>query len=588
MALEFIRFIGGCLILLVPGIWLAAVLGVGRDRLERWTYGSCLGLALAVYFSSAISHLDLRWFYSLWAVFAVACVLARLRKHVPPGAFDFSQRWLFIILIVVAVSRFAVALPDALPGGTFDPTFHLILARKIQLAHHSISDWSPFESAALNYPTGSHTLIVILSGLTGLPLTTVFKDLIPLLGVVSTAQIYVFARRATTPSSASTKSGDPVALFSAAAYGLWAWYGSIDYYRWGGLPNELAMLLFIAMLSLWLDDLLSWSRRLVLMAVLYAAVILVHHHVMLTSGLIIAMGVLHQIMFHDPSGTLRSWKLMILAVVVAGVLDFFFVISYAAKLPTLHSTAVWRFGEPMLNVLLLPREMGVVLCLFALTGFVLHAIGRSPCHPLIVIASIAMVALFVGTEYGFPILLRLRGLPESTAFTPSRFLGDLAYFSCIFAGLAVAYIQRLRRIPTGLLAFLMVLAGLINLPQWINMVTSPQPPEGFIRACDWIQHNTPSTTIVNNLDYWTTYLAWRRADLTPIPFSEPYDDLHPQMRRIPLIASGQIPPDSPDQTIVVIADRKPYDGERILWQDPSGLSVIQQWPTLKSSTRPYP
>ena len=34
----------------------------------------------------------------------------------------------------------------------------------------------------------------------------------------------------------------------AAIYGLWAWFGSIDYFRWGGLPNELAMLLFLTML----------------------------------------------------------------------------------------------------------------------------------------------------------------------------------------------------------------------------------------------------------------------------------------------------------------------------------------------------
>ena len=29
--------------------------------------------------------------------------------------------------------------------------------------------------------------------------------------------------------------------YSALAYGMWAVYGSIDYYRWGGLPNAIAM-----------------------------------------------------------------------------------------------------------------------------------------------------------------------------------------------------------------------------------------------------------------------------------------------------------------------------------------------------------
>ena len=54
--------------------------------------------------------------------------------------------------------------------------------------------------------------------------------------------MYVFARRLTDNSL--------MALYSAAIYGLWAWFGSIDYFRWGGLPNELAMLLFITMLSI--------------------------------------------------------------------------------------------------------------------------------------------------------------------------------------------------------------------------------------------------------------------------------------------------------------------------------------------------
>jgi len=141
----------------------------------------------------------------------------------------------------VGVTRFAIALPLVLPPGTLDPTFHLVLARQIQISHHAIDHW-PFAGIPLNYPTGSHVLVVVLSALAGLPLHTTFKDFIPLLGVLTTGQIYVFARRVTASPL--------TALYSAAIYGLWAWYGSIDYFRWGGLPNELAMLLFLAMLSI--------------------------------------------------------------------------------------------------------------------------------------------------------------------------------------------------------------------------------------------------------------------------------------------------------------------------------------------------
>ena len=100
------------------------------------------------------------------------------------------------MLLVVAVSRTWIALLSELPPG-WDPSFHLLLAGKIQQTDAVISDWRPFADISLNYPIGSHVALVALANLSGLPLHAVFRLFIPALGVLTTAQVYLFATRAT-------------------------------------------------------------------------------------------------------------------------------------------------------------------------------------------------------------------------------------------------------------------------------------------------------------------------------------------------------------------------------------------------------
>jgi hypothetical protein len=582
MAMELIRFLTGSLILLIPGVLLARRFSLGHNSLERCANGCSLGLAMAVFLASAASYFDLRWFYPLWACAGALSVALWIKSFSHPARRGDSavQILMLVVLVLVGVIRFALALPLELPLGSFDPTFHLILAKKIQITQHAISNWSPFAKVKLDYPTGSHVLIVVLAEFCGLPLHTTFKDLIPLLGVLTTAQMYAFARRATNNPS--------IALYSAAVYGLWAWCGSNDYFRWGGLPNELAMLLFITMLTLWLDH--PGRSGQATMAVLFAGTILVHHHVMVVSAVILLLLILWEM----SAGGMR-WKSLAIPAAAALLLDAFFLAPYALRLGSLSATGIVAGGEYVLPLADLPRQFGYALTCVALAGIVLCLIRKYRCPPIIAIPSLALAVMFVVGEDVVPLTLRALHKTPFTFFTPSRFLGDLNYFLPIFAGVAIWYFRQRLHVALWITMLLILLAPLGDWSQWnfmIGLITG-QPqlkkegvvmarvavlPASFVRACDWIQHHTPPDTIVDNSEDWTTYLCWRKADNLPLPISEPSENFHPESERIPLILSGKIPPDKPGMMIVAIRDPGSYHGEPILWEDPSGQIVIREWP----------
>jgi hypothetical protein len=553
MAVELVRFLGGAFVLLAPGILLT----------RRLAHGACVGLALAVYLACALSQVNLRWFYPAWGAVLIlsvgACWLGKIRPR-RAGADTATRRWLILILLIVGVTRYAVALPRILPNG-IDPASHLIMAKKIQLTEHAMTNWMPFDAIALNYPTGSHTLIAIMSTLTGLPLHTVYKDLIPLLGVLTTAQIYLFALRVT---------GDgPAALYAASAYGLWAGEGSVNYYLWGGLPNELGMLFFLALLTAWLED-WPWTKRAAVMSIELAGIILVHHHVLLVSGAVMAAALV-----------VTRWparRVMVAAIAGAVVLDAFFVVPYVSRAMTLASTHAWRLGEPQLRLMGKAGDMGYAYLAAAAVGVgVWLRRGRRGCNAIVICACVALVEMFIAFEYIWPMRLAAAGLRRSTAFLPSRFLNDLNYFLAVFAGLAIAFVQRRWRLARWTVMAAMVLIGATLWPYWRQMAAGPGVSPDFLAACQWIERDTSPDTIALSDNGWSLYLSWRRGWRVPASDSDPVDDLRPQVPHIRWIMEGLIPPDSPEMKIVQIVSGK-VAGLPVLWRGESGLEVVQLWP----------
>jgi hypothetical protein len=554
MAVELICFLAGALVLMTPGIILAVRLRLGRDWLDYCTHGCCLGLAGAIYLASLISHVDLRWFYPVWVLVGVATLFVPCKRaaRLPSDAPN-AVRWMVAVLVLVAISRFGVTLPQPLPKGVDPPEGHLILAEKIQLTQHAVSDWQPFSSAPVTYPTGSHVLIAVLSSISRLSVATVFKDLIPLLGLVSAAQVFVFTRRISGDSAAG--------LYGAFAYAFWAAIGSIDFFNWGGLPNELAILLFLSMLSVWLIEESSSPVRLGAMAVLYAAVILSHHHTQVASGVVLLAIMICT--FNKPSRVM----LLVGSVLLALLLDVFFLIPYLARIATLSATNALHSESPM-HVDWMLNAFGYAFLLTALLGMVLFRRR----HPPTFIACIALIVMYIACEYILPIWLSPSGHARSTVLAPSHFLNDLTCFLAPFAGMAISLVQRRLGLPRAAVMVLMLLVSASQYDIWRQTLNGPRFSDDYLQACAWIRHNTPPETIALEGD-WGAYFCWWRPQHFQLADSEQRQAS--ETLQIEKILTGQVPFDSE----IVRIDSPPIDPDTpVLWQAPSGLTVVRLWP----------
>ena len=223
-------FLLGVLLVIVPGI-CSWTWSFPRDSAEqRLAWGSVLGIGAAVYLANVCAFGQLSWFYPLWAGLLILSVgsfalrpgklrvslwnpsegaagsathassapanIPETEANVHPALStlheaDWSsklaaspKRVLVLLLLLIALVEIASVRRQVVPPG-FDPSFHLLLAKKIALTNHIIRDWQPFENATLNYPLGSHYLIVLFGGFCGLPLPRVFQLLMVTLSLLS-------------------------------------------------------------------------------------------------------------------------------------------------------------------------------------------------------------------------------------------------------------------------------------------------------------------------------------------------------------------------------------------------------------------
>ncbi len=578
-------FLTSSLALLVPGACLWALLFPEESIFERCIWGSVCGLAFAVYIAFVLAYWRLSLFWMVWAALSVgvAALVAlrylRNQSSLPPWG---VTKLALLILSLVAISRFVPTLIHDWPPG-WDPSFHLILARKVELADRMIYDWTPFENVALNYPLGSHFLLVVLSRLSGLPMHRVFQMLIPLIGVITTAEVYLLCLR--------LRLDGEVATFSALAYGFWAAYGSIDYYRWGGLPNALAMTFLLAIIALLAAPARTW-KHIALAALFFAAICFAHHHVMVTSGIILA--VLFVYFFFSNQ---KSTAVAILMSVAGGVLlGSFYLVPDLLKAATLGSTDVFRFNEPQFTIFapkFFLREMGPVFVPFCAVGLVLGWRAGKEFQGLktllVICGTLIGLYLLSGPIYR-QLSLRLTG-QDYVAFTPSRFLMDMACFISVFAGLAASRLRQRAGVSLAMAAAIGLFLSLTTYRTWQQMHEGGAPV-GSWGAYHWITANTPPDAIVLDTNSWACFASWRVTLTSPLPISEPrhrdpaLETMRAQLRE------GIFSAEALRHELVKVIPPEETPANRLLWKDSDGWAVVEVWPggtaAGRASTQPPP
>lgn len=571
------------LVLIVPGVLVVSAACPARPLQWRWITGATLGLAAGVYVSFLLSYEDIYLFAPAWAIIGLCCIwFWRRQGRIGAGGghsvLEKPSRlgWmLLIILVTVGVLRVGTVAGREVPRG-WDTSFHMILTQKILLSHRIITDWQPFEAIALNYPLGSHILIAALAGATTLPPHQVFNLLFPMLGVLMTAEVYALAAAATRRHG--------LALLAAIGFGFLALLGSIDYVRWGGLPNAIGILFLLCFFRLLIER--EFPGRRWMMALLVAAIILVHHHVMLTACMTMA-GLLAWALLR------RDWQMsgtILLSGICGSILAAPHVIAYLMKASSVASTAVLDYETQPPLWRWLP-EIGWIFAALAIAGVALygwrliarrrHAQG-SEIHWVVSGVTIMLLLLYVATGIIYPAWQQARGNRPLGAFTPSRFLTDAVPLAAIFAGYAMYCIVHRRAfgLRFGHVAVLGMAGTITLLPAWRSMFTLDYPA-GLVHAYQWIGQNTPSETIVFTTDAWAPYLSWRKTMQTPVPVSEPqsfHEDERLLGEYLNMVLRGEIPPASADLMVVRVRRLADTPGPRLPLYEEDGYAVEQVWP----------
>ncbi len=559
----------GLAVLITPGILLWRTVFFEDDFVDRLTWGSTASLAIAVLVAFYASLYRISFFWPLWiAVFAFAAVLAIvLRPLKRVAARDGKELWLGVVLLVVGVSRFLPTFFHSIPPG-FDPSLHSLLAKKLMLSDRFVSDFSPFENIAVTYPLGSHFLLVVLSRATSMPLHRVFQLLLPALGVITTAQIYALARTVFRSSE--------IALYSAVAYGMWAFLGSIGYYTWGGLPNELGMMFLIAANAL-LFRRSSDMRSAGALAIFLSGAFLTHHQVTVVAVIIFTVAAAYLWLQPQVAQWANSIKLRVLVAGVAGavLMTAAYMIPEAQKLGRIGQTDALRF-QTSHTIFALVANMGLIFLVAAVVGFI--ASGREKTSEQIGMLRaicIALTAAYLVSGPLYSAFARYRWGDERTALEPTRFVTDLVYFLSLYAGFAIYRLTARLRMPPGKTVGLALLLALSNISLWRGTFVAGNDNDLW-HAYEWIQQHTPPDAVVLTNDSWAAYATWRPTLNTPYNPASPHRGENSARRAAAALAAGRAPEVS--EVLTIVAPRGKWDRGSVVWHSPSGWLVVRQWP----------
>ncbi|MFI5273939.1 MAG: hypothetical protein ACHQ4H_12975 [Ktedonobacterales bacterium] len=463
------------------------------------------------------------------------------------------------LIALVAVPRLAPLFVQTIPSG-WDPSFHSLLA-STTLTSHQLPTWSPFEQIPSNYPYGPHVFIAEISLITGIAPDRVFAAILgAALPAFTCVALYALATRVLRSHLGG--------LAAVATYGLIGNWGSIEYYQWGGLPNELGCFMLLAFLVVLFGPRFELTRVLV-GGVILGAIPLTHHQVMLTTVIVLSAYfvylALRWFLTRDRPAVHRQIEHVMRRLLLMGglaiVMASYYVLPLALRVASLGNTLAARYADT--NPGNIVDRNGRLLWELAIVGAVLVGIATlasrgvnprlrsrfaSRGTPGLARAAVAVaaVALFVAFVFGYYVYryysfhFTSAHFP-STLFTPSRFLTDMTYFLAIFAAIPLTVVWRwtVLRLPPAILSlttartllsvvvrgvivvvFVSLTINLLHLP---DLSSQGQLQAGEPQAFAWIKANTATDTLVINLDQtanWAPYFTQREVAYTPVPVSE--------------------------------------------------------------------
>ncbi len=523
------------------------------DRLLAGVVGG-LAATISLAYALAMSG-SLQWY---WVVYGLVWVLAvvllargdlAVQVYWPSGAW-----WVAFVLGLVLMAQALPVFSLEYPLG-WDPTFHLILARKILESHALAADWLPFEPITVNYTQGLHVLLAVVSGGAEQPVHIAFQivHLVfqPLAGLlVLRLALVIF--------------GDVrVGVLALLVYNFLCSHGSLSsYYQWGGLPTELGALFFLAIVWVGLTDRSHLGTGLAVLC--YGGLVMSHH----LSGLIATWVLAFYFAaswIAKTDGALRGWFFRLWPLTLA-VYAFYIGPYVAGHFGQLGHTDVLRFyDEDMMTAWQVTTSMGPLALGLGLVG-VAWAMRRPED-----VRDEFLLSWFAALMLGYGLLAYAYRLgaywlygEEFTAFTPSRFMTLAAYPLAIYAGyalwqLVLVLVQRFFLRVNVLMGVLVGSVVLASLPEVVHLSGLRSVSQEGVALAKRIEAQVPADGFVLYEDHvvemlqpypWIPYLTWRRSVYTPIPASENRQLLRQireemwrsKLSRIPQwVASGETP-----------------------------------------------
>lgn len=552
--------------LIIPGIIWAWWCYPASDGATRLAVGIAVGFAFQIQICALLAIGPRITTTSVITATLVgsglAVLLVWLTRHhglrLRTSIFNRQSAGLAALLILVVLPRLLPLAVLAIPPG-WDTSFHSLLA-STTVKSGRLPSWQPFEPISSNYPYGTHVFIAEVTLITGIAPDVVFGILIfAVQPLITCLALYSLTRRALRSHA--------YALGAVAAYGLLGHWGSIQYPLWGGLPNALGFFLLLVFLCVLFAP--GFNRvRILVGGIILGAIPLTHHHVMLTTALLLTSYVVYLVAWTVFKGKSEAVRLEVrghltrlgLTCLVAIISVSYYVIPVGLRVTELGKTQALEYFDIYAGYFIdkngrLLWELAMVGIACVIAGISLHKSGRlvlrhsksalSDLARTFLATSIAALLLaffFCYHAYRYYSFHFTAAHQLYTLFTPTRFLTDMTYFLAPFAGIplaiawqwpvrwsrmATAYIARNIRslaavVARGVIALVLITICLSDVATQINW-NYGHLQNGEAEAFAWVKAHTSASTLVVNLDpdaIWAPYFTQREVAYTPIPTSE--------------------------------------------------------------------